>query len=358
MKSMLRKVLPITIAIAMAATAVGCGSKQAPAPAASGAPASSAPKADPIKIGISHTSSLESPWNKASLKFAEIVNNESKGALKVEVFGNGVLNQKNWKVMFEQTQSGSNAIAIESLTALSSVVEETGAISIPFLFKDAATFQKFLDSNPAILQKFLKKFEEKNLVVITTAPRPFRQNINSQRNIKTPEDIKGMKFRVPQNPTFVKIFESMGAKPVPLASGEIYSSIQLGTVVGEDNSIPVVYDFKTHEVAKFMTIWDYIADMSMMVMNKDIYNKMSDEQKALLKKAGKEWSAVNIKEDTDYTKVAKEKMEQAGVKFYEMPAKDKEPFKALMKPVYADFQKLLGDADWKALNDAVEAAGK
>jgi TRAP-type C4-dicarboxylate transport system substrate-binding protein len=70
---------------------------------------------------------LKAHGKKASQKFADIVNNESKGALKVELFGNGVLNQKNWQVMFEQTQSGSNAMAIESLTAFSSLVPELGA---------------------------------------------------------------------------------------------------------------------------------------------------------------------------------------------------------------------------------------
>jgi len=291
------------------------------------------------------------------LKFAEVVNNANSG-LTVEVFGNGVLNQKNWQVMFEQTQSGSSAMCIESLTAFSSLVPEVGAISIPFLFKDAATFQKFLDNNPPILQKWLKKFEEKNLVVIAVSPRPFRQNVNSKRNIKTPEDIKGLKFRVPTSPVFVKIFECMGAKPVPLPSGEIYSAIQLGTVVGEDNSIPVVYDFKTHEVAKYFTIWDYIADMSLLVMNKDIYDKLSAEQKELVMKAGKEWVTVNVAEDTAYTQVAMENMKKSGVIFYEMPAEDKEPFKAMMQPVYDDFKNSLGEADYKEFMDAVAEAGK
>jgi len=343
-----------TLIAAMAIGVAGCGTKtQEPAPGGS-----SGANQNIVKLGISHTSSLESPWQKASLKFAEVINNDPDSGMNVEVFGNGVLNQKNWQVMFEQTQSGSNAIAIESLTAFSSIVEEVGAISMPFLFKDAAALQKFLDNNPEILQKWLKKFEEKNLVVIGVAPRPFRQNVNNKRVIKTPEDIKGLKFRVPTSPVFVKIFEAMGAKPVPLPSGEIYSAIQLGTVVGEDNSIPVVYDFKTHEVAKYFTVWDYIADLSLMVMNKDIFNSLTDAQKEKVMNAGKEWVKTNVAEDTAYTKVAREAMEKSGVTFYEMPAEDKEPFKAMMKPVYDEFKQSLGEADYNALMEAVEAASK
>jgi tripartite ATP-independent transporter DctP family solute receptor len=362
MKNTVKKVLALAVVFALAISMVACsGSKQAPAPAKDNAQnetqkKAEPKKAEPIKIAVSHTCSVESPWEKGAKQFAEMINKESNGKFNVETFPNGVLCQKNWKVMLEMTQSGSSQIGIESLTALASEVPELGAVSIPFLFQDTEQLIKFLDANPPILQKWLKKFEEKNMVVLAITPRPFRQLINNKRLVKTPEDIKGLKFRVPENPSFVKIFECLGAKPVPLPSGEIYSAIQLGTVVGEDNSVPVVYDFKTHEVAKNMTIWNYIADASIMVMNKDVWDSLSDDEKALFKKAAKKWGTVNVEEDAAYSVVARENMEKAGVKFYDMSAAEKEPFKQLVQPVYDDFKKKLGDEDWKAFMEAVEAA--
>ena len=314
--------------------------------------------ADPIKISVSHTSSLESPWQKGALVMADTINKEAKGKFKVDVFGNGVLNQKNWRVMFEQTQAGSNGIAIESVTALASIVPELGGINLPFLFQDFDHLDRFLQANPAVLQKWLKKFEEKNLVVMAIAPRPFRQLINKTKLVKTPGDISGMKFRVPQNPMFVKIFEAMGAKPVPMSSGEIYSAIQLGTVVGEDNSTPVVYDFKTHEVAKFMTIWNYIGDASLVVINKTIWDKLTPDEQALFKKAGQEWVKINIKEDTSYSVTARSNMEKAGVKFYDMNDAEKQPFAKMMGPVYSDFEKVVGTGDWKSYQEEIAKVKK
>lgn len=311
-----------------------------------------------IKMPVSHTSSLESPWQKGAVQMAAMINKESNGKFNVEVFGNGVLNQKNWKIMFEQTQAGSNTIAIESVTALGSLVNELSALNLPFMFDDVDHMSRFIDSNPPVMQKWLKKFEEKNLVVLAVAPRPFRQLINSKHLIKTPDDIAGMKFRVPQNPLFVKVFEAMGAKPVPLPSGEIYSAIQLGTVFGEDNSVPVVYDFKTHEVAKFMTIWNYMGDASLVVMNKPAWDKLTDAEKALFKKAGKLWTEVNVKEDTEYAKKSREAMEKLGVKFYDMTAADKKPFADRMAPVYTDFEKVVGAEDFKAFREAIAKTRK
>ena len=308
---------------------------------------------DPIRISVSHTSSLESPYQKGALAMADMINKESNGKFKVEVFGNGVLVQKNWRIMFEQTQAGSNGIAIESVTALASIVPELGGINLPFLFQDIDHLDRFLQANPPILQKWIKKFEEKNLVVMAIAPRPFRQLINKTKLVKTPEDISGMKFRVPQNPMFVRIFEAMGAKPVPLSSGEIYSAIQLGTVVGEDNSIPVVYDFKTYEVAKYMTIWNYIGDASLVVVNKGIWDKLTPDEQSLFRKAGQEWATVNIRDDASYSVLARNNMEKAGVKFYDMDDAGKQAFAKMMTPVYVDFEKLVGAADWKSYQEEV-----
>ena len=309
--------------------------------------------ADAIKVSVSHTSSLESPWQKGAVVMADIINKGAAGKYDVKLFGNGVLNQKNWRIMFEQTQAGSNTIAIESVTALASIVPELGGINLPFLYQDFDHLNRFMQANPPVLDKWLKKFEEKNLVVLAIAPRPFRQLINKTKLVKTPADIEGMKFRVPQNPMFVKVFESMGAKPVPMSSGEIYTAIQLGTVVGEDNSTPVVYDFKTHEVAKFMTIWNYMADASLVVINKDFWNKLSADEKALFKKAGQECVKVNINEDTTYSVKARNNMEKAGVKFYDMDDAGKQAFAKMMGPVYADFEKVVGAADWKSYQEEI-----
>ncbi|MEO8410355.1 MAG: TRAP transporter substrate-binding protein [Propionivibrio sp.] len=315
-------------------------------------------QAAPVRVSVSHTSSLQSPYQKGAVVMADTINKEAGDKFKVEVFGNGVLNQKNWRIMFEQTQAGANTIAIESVTALASIVPELGGINLPFLFQDIDHLNRFLQANPPILQKWKKKFEEKNLVVLAIAPRPFRQLINRTKLVKTPEDISGMKFRVPQNPMFVKIFEAMGAKPVPMSSGEIYSAIQLGTVVGEDNSVPVVYDFKTHEVAKYMTIWNYIGDASLVVINKDFWDKLSAEDQALFKKAAQEWVDVNVKEDASYSITARQNMEKAGVEFYDMDDAGKQAFAKRMEPVYADFEKTVGAEDWKAYQDAINAQKK
>lgn len=304
---------------------------------------SAAAWAGQTKIAISHTSSLESPWNKASLAFADYINGRLGNSYKVEVFGNGVLCQRNWKVMFEMTQANDSQMGIESATTLGSLVPEIGAINLPFLFNDAAHLTRFIQARcPVWEQWFNENILEQNLVILAATPRPFRQINNNVRLIKTPEDIKGLIFRVPSTPLFVKIFESLGAKPVPLSSGEIYTAIQLGTVVGEDNSITVQYDFKTHEVAKNFTIWNYIADLSALFINKEVWDAVSDADKIIFREAAQLWIDKNKQFDEEQLKEAMANMEKSGVTFYTMTAAEKEPFKKLVQPVYDDFAKMVG----------------
>lgn len=306
-------------------------------------------------LSLSHTNTAESPWELASLALAKSINEHAANQrYEVKTFPNGQLIQKNWKVMIEMIQSGSTVFGIESITALASEVPELGSVQLPFLFKNDAHIQAFFASDDPLLQKWYEKFEEKNMVVLAIAPRKFRQLINNKHIIKTPDDIAGMKFRVPDNPFFVRVFELMGAKPVPLPSGEIYSAIQLGTVSGEDNSVSVVYDFKTHEVAKNMTIWNYMGDASLVVMNKTIWDQLSDDEKAAFKAAGQEWVKVYLAEEENYQQLARTKMTEAGVQFYDMPDAEKEPFKALMQPIYDETKAKIGEADYEALMALVE----
>ena len=306
-------------------------------------------------IQISHTSSLESPWNKSSIAFADHVNGKIGDRYKVEVFGNGVLCQRNWKVMFEMTQNNESQIGLESATTLGSLVPEIGAINLPFLFDDTAHVSRFIAAKcPAWEKWFNEKILQQDLVIIAATPRPFRQLNNNKKLVKTPEDIKGMVFRVPSTPLFVQIFEALGAKPVPLSSGEIYTAIQLGTVSGEDNSIPVQYDFKTHEVAKNFTIWNYIADLSTMFINRELWEGMSDADKAVFLEGAKIWIDHNDNYDQLQIKEAMENMTKSGVQFYEMTPADKEPFKKLVQPVYANFEKVVGKADLDQFLEYVE----
>lgn len=310
-------------------------------------------KEEIVKLKIQHVVSLNNPWQKGSVAMAERLN--SSGLFNAEVFGGGVLSQNSWSVMFEQTQTGSNEIAVESATALSAIVDEVFAVNLPFMFMNQDHLDKWLNSDSKILEKWLGKFEAKNLKVLAIVSKPFRQCINNVRIIKSPSDLKGLKFRIPDSKLYYTVWNAIGAQPVALAGSEMYSAIQLGTINGQENSIPNVYDFKTYEVAKYMTLWYYMGDASILVINLDIWNSLSDQQKKVMEEAADIFASVNKQADLDYAKLARSEMEKAGTIFYEMPQNEREAFAALMGPVYKEFEAKVGTADWNAFVKEVNA---
>ena len=311
--------------------------------------------ADAVKVSVQHVNSNESSWEVGLEEMVALVNEKSEGAYDVELFGNGVLCQKNPTIMLEMLQSGAGQLCMESVTSLVSLVPELFGINMPFIFQDGDHMTRFINSNPQILKDWKSKFEDIGLVVLKMIPRDFRQISNKNKNIKTLEDIKGQKYRVPNNPWYVKTFECFGAKPVPIASSEIYTAIQLGTVVGEDNSIPVVYDWKFFEVEPYMTVWNYMGDGSMVLANKEFWDGLSAEDQALFMEGIDKACATVVDIDVSYAKEAREKMEEAGVVFYEMTEEEKEPFRAAVAPLYAEFAEQIGQENWEQFLEAVDA---
>lgn len=306
-------------------------------------------------ISLNQTSSADHPWQKASLAWARQVEEGTQGRYAVRVYANATLAQGNYQVMMEMIQAGTIQAGVESLTVLAAYNQDVSILNEPFLFQDVPHVARFLASDVPVWKKWMGQFEKSNLVILSSAPRPMRQLNNNQRIIKLPQDMNGMKFRVPMNQFYVSIFEALGAKPVPLSSSEIYSAIQLGTVNGEDNSVQTQYDFKTHEVAKCFTIINYIADASFLFMNRHFYYSATPEDQKVFMDAGTTFAETNVREDTEYYRVAMDAMKEAGVEFYETPNADKKAFQDKLAGFYKALQAKYSPEDWKAFHDAVAA---
>lgn len=312
--------------------------------------------AQKVEIAFQHNNTEDHPWQDGALYVQKVLDERSNGRIKVKIYPYGVLSQRNWKVMLEQTQKGSTQMMIESSIPFATLIPELFSLNLPFSFENVDHYKRFMKNPPDVVLEWFKKLEEKDVKVIGVWTRPFRQVINSERPIKTPEDLKGLKFRVPGLDLFVKTWEAMGTKPIPLSSGETYTAIQLGTVVGEDNSVNSVYSLKTYEVTKYMTIWDYMPDGVLVVVNKPFWDKLSEEDQNLILEAVDGGREVVYKGDKEYEKVAMTEMIESGIQFTFLTEKQKEPFKELVKPAYKIMEEIVGKANLEAYLLAVDAA--
>lgn len=311
-----------------------------------------------VRISVSQTSSDRSPWQMGALAFAEHINSRSGGRFQADVFPNAALSQGNFVIMMEQVQSGALQVAVESLTVLAAYNDRPAIMQMPFTFADEDHVLRFLQLNDPMWEGWMREFERANLVILGTSPRPMRQFNNNVRMIRTPADMEGLVFRTPVNPMFVAIFETLGARPVPAPSSEIYTGIQLGTFHGEDNSIQIQYDFRTFEVARNLSVVNYIADLSFIFMNRDFYMNASPEDRRMFREAGQEFVRAEMAANGEHLQVALAGARRLGVEIYHMPESSRRLFQERLAPFYAEFRRNYTQAEWDAFHDAVRRSAR
>jgi TRAP-type transport system periplasmic protein len=339
---MLKKIASALIAAMVLTVVAGCGGSKpaAPAPAAGGAPAAAAPKikAREIKMGI--TAADTSTWTDSAKKFKEIVEQETGGAVQVGLFPNSQLASGNQTKELEMLQSGAIDMTITSTIFYSGFEPKMTAVSMPFLFANYEQVDKFL--NGPLGQEIMDLVKAKGITGLALGENGFRQLSNSKRAVKTVDDVKGLKIRIPGMQMYTTAWKAMGANPVTMSFGEVFGALQQKVVDGQENDYEIFASSKFYEVQKYMTVWNYSYGALIYGINTKTYESYEPELKAIVAKAAKEAAAYQIKlnrgKDDANLKTIKEK----GVDVYVVPAEELAKFKAATEPAYKEFEPIVG----------------
>lgn len=273
------------------------------------------------------------PTVEAVKYLGELLKERTGGRIGVEVYHSAQLGEE--KDTIEQTRAGVIDMNRVSLGPFNNIVEETQAVSLPYIFKSIDHMHKVMDG--PIGDEILKAFEAHDLVGLAFYDSGSRSFYNARKPIKTIDDLKGMKLRVIQSDVFVAMVNALGANAVPMPYGEVYSAIQTGVIDGAENNWPSYESSKHYEVAKHFTLDQHLIVPEVLVMSKASWDKLSPEDQGTVKAAAKE-SVGKMRELWAAREAASEKsVRDAGS---EVVAEiDKQPFIDAMKPVYEQFVK-------------------
>lgn len=176
--------------------------------------------------------------------------------------------------MIEQVRNGITNIIITS-SQIVAIAPEMGIFDMPFLFRDRDHVYRVLDG--PIGQKLAKYVEKKGIIHLGYGELGFRVITNNIRPIKTPDDLKGLLLRVPDNRVRIEVFNMLGASATPLDFNELYTALQQGVVEGQENPLASIYTAKLHEVQKYVSLTKHIYTPSHLLMNKDFFNSLPVE---------------------------------------------------------------------------------
>ena len=183
--------------------------------------------------------------------FKSVIETRTNAAVQVELFPNKVLG--SCKERLEMVQGGALEATMETGT-MSGFFPAYQVVYIPYLFKSEEIAWKFFDESEsfAALKERLRR--KTGFRILGVGQNGFRCFHNSKRPLRTPEDFKGLKFRVMQSPVFVKTVEALGARAVPIAWPEVYTSLQTGVIDGAEVPPSVIELGKLYEVQKYLTL--------------------------------------------------------------------------------------------------------
>lgn len=281
---------------------------------------------------LAHTLPQTHPVHKGIVEFQKALNKKSGGSLTIKIFPDGQLGSE--REVLELLQIGSVAITKVSAATLSNFVPEYHVLGIPYLFRDKAHQFDVLEGpvGKSILEKG-SKFWLRGLCYYDAGSRSF---YTSNKAIRTPEDLKGLKIRVMNNQMAINMVNALGGSATPMAYGELYTAIQQGVVDGAENNPPSVVSSNHYEISKYYTLDQHSSVPDVLLIGTKQWEKLSEQEKIWVQEAADESAQAQKQFWKESVEESMKTIKEAGV---EIIIPEKPLFAEKSKSVLEDFKK-------------------
>ena len=324
------KKLALVLSFALAATALF---------AASGFAATT------IKIG--HVLNTDHSWHKNLAGFANDVKKETEGRVTIQLYPSGQLG--NEKDMVEGLTFGTDDGGLIGGGSFQSIDPKFGIEALPYAWPTHEAAYKAFDGK---LGKYLfDLLGKKGIVGLAWWENGFRHITNNKKPVVKPEDLKGLKLRVTPDKMRLDTFKLLGAAPMAINFGELYSALQQGVVDGQENPYAIIYSNAFNEVQKYLSKSGHIWGSAVLCVNSDVWNKLSAKDKETVRKLAQKWCAAQRKETIKEENEFLDKLKAKGMKVNDV---DKAAFQKAVQPVWKSYESTFG----KELMDMVHEYGK
>lgn len=290
----------------------------------------------PKTLKLGYILSTDSQLGAGASVFADEVAKRTAGRYRIEQYPNSALGGE--VEMLKAVQLGTVDMAFITGAPLPNFVPDVGVFNIPFLFRDLDHAHAVLDG--PIGQSYLAKFHEKNLVALAWGENGLRHLTNSKHPIRTPDDLKNLKLRLPQSDVMVTGFKALGADVKTLAFPLLYDALQSGEFDGQENPIATIISSKFNQVQKYLSLSGHVYDPAILFMSIDDFDELSADDKAAFIAAAKLGGIASRQFAATAEKNGVVQLEQSGMQI--VKDVDRSKFAAAMAPANPIFAKQFG----------------
>jgi tripartite ATP-independent transporter DctP family solute receptor len=271
---------------------------------------------------LAHITPTDHMWHKAAEKFKEELDKRSDGRMQVEIYPASQLGTE--ADMVQQISSGSVDFGFITAAYMSSRAPAFTAWFAPYAFEDLKETNAARDTE--IAKKILGTLDGQGIKGLDYVFAGNRVMLFKDKEVKKPEDMKGLAFRVTPSPPLQDFYKSLGASPESLPLPEVYAAIQTGVIDGMDMDLDATITNKYHEVAKYGAVTNHMVWPAVAMMNKGKYDKMSDADKKIIDEAIKAAADYSAETRASQEEEFKKTLSDAGMKIYEIDQKLFEPY--------------------------------
>lgn len=292
-----------------------------------------------VKYAISDPDGM-TPAAQALKIFKNYVEFRSNGSLEVQTFF-GTMGDARQTT--EQAKLGVLQMTNAEDGALAGFYPRIQAINLPYLFPSAAVAWDFMHSDFA--RRMADDIRQKTgLIVLAFTENGFRNITNNAREVRTPDDVKGLKMRVMQSPVFIEFMKSMGAGATPIPINELILALKQGIVDGEENEPVFMKNWGIGDVQKYLTMTEHVFSMQLYLVNAKFFASLTPDQQAALAAGAQLASMQNIVVREGQSSQAIEAMKEKGLQVHMLTGAEKEVFRQTTQPpVLAYLKTQLGD---------------
>ncbi len=258
-------------------------------------------------------------WYKAFAYFKEILEERSKGRIKMQLYPSEQLAKEIEALrmikaeVIDMTTTGST---------LTNWFEVATFCELPFLIEDSSDMEQYIDGplGRQIEEEMIEKAGLRAVAHFQRGPR----HLTSNRPIRHPDDLNGLIIRIPNVPSFVTTWDALGAKPTPMAFSEVFTSLQSGTIEAQENPFAMINNAGFAEVQQYVNLTGHVVSWVYAVMGEKQFQKMPPDLQEIFLQAGKDMQAYERKLFMENEKKVQDELKAKGMEFIEV---DKKAFK-------------------------------
>ncbi|WP_425593246.1 TRAP transporter substrate-binding protein [Jannaschia rubra] len=264
-------------------------------------------------LQLGHLANEDNSWHQASVKFAEEVERLTDGRIAVEVFPNESLGKEIDLINGMQLGTVDMTITGESLQNWAPMA---ALLAVPYAYDSLERMDEVASGEigDRIEQQIVENAQIRPLAYFARGPRELTAN----REIRSPDDLNGLKMRVPNVPLFVNVWSALGAQPTPMAFSEVFTSLQNGTIDAQENPLALIRSASFAEVQDFVNLTDHVRSWIYLTISEQTWTQLSDEDRAAIEEAAQiaqDYERELFLESLDTDRQA---LEDAGMTFVEV----------------------------------------